>query len=495
VSAQTIVTADRVELGACKLAVIYARISNDTEGRELGVARQLADCRELAARLGLTVVAEYVENDTGASTRSKKARPQYAAMVELVRAGGAGTVLAYSNSRLSRRPAEWLQMIELAERTGVEIRTVASGDTDFTTADGRAVALTIAAWDAAEAERTSERVRRAFTANAANGQPHGPIAYGWTRVDGVDTIDEAEADVVREAARRILAGETIRGVARDLNAREIPAPRAAAWSSTTLHKLVLRERNAARRVHQGTVVGPAAWQAILDDDTYDAVVAMLADPARRTNKRGASPVALLSGLIVCGLCGDTRVWVVARSNTVGAPRAYQCKSCNRISRKAEPIDVHVADAVCGRLAQPNALDWLAQDADGLAAARAHLAGLQAQEAELADAYAARAPGVTLAFVTRANATLQPAIEAARAAVDRARPLPAAVRALAELGSFEDVVAAWELLSLDAQRAVVAALVTITLQPTTRRRFDASAVQLDWRTELGEKIERRAPAPF
>lgn len=484
-SAQTIAAA------ASASAVIYARISNDSEGRELGVTRQLDDCHELAARLGLTVVAEpYVENDTGASTRSRKPRPKYAAMVDLVRAGGASTILAYSNSRLSRRPAEWIDLINLAESTGVAIRTVASGTTDFYTADGRAVALTIAAWDGAEAERTSERVRRAFEANARSGQPHGPIAYGWTRADGVDTINEAEATVVREAARRILAGESIRGIARDFNAREIPAPRADAWSSTTLHKLVLRERNAARRVHRGAVVGPAAWDAILDDDTFDAVVALLADPERRTNKTGAAPKRLLSGLIVCGLCGDSRVWLVWRGN--GAPCAYQCKSCNRVSRKAEPIDVHVAGAVCARLATPGALDWLAQDADGLAAARAHLAGLQAREAELADSYAAGEAGVTLAFVARTNATLQPAIEAARAAVDCARPLPAAVRSLVELGSFEDVVAAWELLSLDAQRAVVAALLTVTLHPTQRRRFDAAAVHLDWRTELGGKVERRAP---
>lgn len=489
-SAQTIDLA----VDASRTAVIYARISNDVEGRELGVQRQLADCRELASRLGLTVVFEYVENDTGASTRSKKPRPQYRSMVDQVRAGGVGTVLAYSNSRLSRRPAEWVDLISLAEATGVAIRTVASGTTDFTTADGRAVALTIAAWDGAEAERTSERTRRAFKANAETGAPHGPIAYGWTRADGVDTIDEAQAAVIREAATRILAGDTLRGIARSLNEREIPAPRGGRWSTTILSKIVLRERNAARRVHRGVVVGPAAWSAILDDDTFDAVVATLGDPARRTNKVGAAPRHLLSGLIVCGRCGDSRVWL---THGTGQADGYQCKSCHGIRRKAEPLDVHVVEAVCARLAQPSALDWLAQDADGLAAARAHLAGLQAQESELADAYAARAPGVTLAFVMRANATLQPEIEAARAAVELARPLPSSVRLLAELGSIEDVRAAWELLSLDAQRAVVRELVTITLHPTQRRKFDAEAVELVWRVERGgDQVTRRnAPAPF
>jgi DNA invertase Pin-like site-specific DNA recombinase len=476
-------------------AVIYARISNDTEGRELGVQRQLADCRELAARLGLDVVTEYVENDTGASTRSKKPRPQYAAMVDRVRTGGATTVLAYSNSRLSRRPAEWVDLIQLAETTGVAIRTVASGTTDFTTADGRAVALTIAAWDAAEAERTSERTRRAFKANATapgGGTPHGPIAYGWSRADGVDTIDEAQAAVIREIADRLLKGETTRGIVRDLNARGIPAPRGGRWSTTIATKIVKRERNAARRVHQGVVVGPAKWKPILDDDTFDAVLALLNDPVRRVNKIGAAPRHLLSGLLTCGKCGDTRVWL---AQGTGQSDGYACKSCHGIRRAADPLDRYVSTAICARLAEPDALDFLADDAGRLAEARAQLAGLEAQAAQISDAFVAQK--VSIEQMTRANATLLPAIAAARAAVEVARPVPAAVRALAGHGTAEKTREAWDKLTLDAQRTAVEGLLTITLLPTTRRAtkrypLDEDAVVLDWFTGVVPKRTRRAP---
>ena len=82
-------------------AVIYCRISNDPEGRELGVKRQEVDCRALADRLGLTVIRVYVENDVSASTLSSKPRPQYAAMLAAIDAGEADVILAYSNSRLT----------------------------------------------------------------------------------------------------------------------------------------------------------------------------------------------------------------------------------------------------------------------------------------------------------------------------------------------------------------------------------------------------------
>ena len=117
---------------------IYCRISHDKEGEALGVARQEEDCRALCERRGWTDVEVYVDNDRGASSRSRKARPEYARMLADVRAGRVGAVVAYSNSRLTRRPAEWLELIRMAE-SGLVIDTVASGQHDLTTADGRGV--------------------------------------------------------------------------------------------------------------------------------------------------------------------------------------------------------------------------------------------------------------------------------------------------------------------------------------------------------------------
>lgn len=47
-------------------AAVYARISADVEGAGLGVARQLEDCRKLAADRGWLVGDEYVDNDVSA---------------------------------------------------------------------------------------------------------------------------------------------------------------------------------------------------------------------------------------------------------------------------------------------------------------------------------------------------------------------------------------------------------------------------------------------
>lgn len=51
------------------------RISSDKVGSGLGVARQEADCRELAERLDFEVMEIYRDNDI--SAYSEKSRPRY----------------------------------------------------------------------------------------------------------------------------------------------------------------------------------------------------------------------------------------------------------------------------------------------------------------------------------------------------------------------------------------------------------------------------------
>lgn len=60
-----------------QLAFGYLRISDDREGKELGVQRQEEDIRTLAAQLGVTLVRIYCDNDISASTNTDEYCPDY----------------------------------------------------------------------------------------------------------------------------------------------------------------------------------------------------------------------------------------------------------------------------------------------------------------------------------------------------------------------------------------------------------------------------------
>lgn len=140
-------------------AVIYCRISKNAEGDELGVKRQLADCMALADRLDLTVVDTYIDNDTGASDRTNKKaiRHEYMRMLADGREGKYAHLIAHSASRLTRRPRELEQLVDFNKETSIALRMYDTDSVDLSTANGLKTARIMAAVDAAESDRISER--------------------------------------------------------------------------------------------------------------------------------------------------------------------------------------------------------------------------------------------------------------------------------------------------------------------------------------------------
>ncbi len=291
-------------------AAIYARISDDREGEGLGVERQEADCRELAAQLGFEVVAVYVDNDIGASERTAKAkvRIQYQAMLEHARAGGFRYIVAYSNSRLTRRVKEYLELIDLFKEHKVEIRTKVSGDHNLATADGRAVALTLATWDAAEAERISERIKRANLQKAYNGEPgiQHRRAFGFEHDAKTHRADEAE--LIREGVKAVIAGASITSIRHKWNAAGVLTTEGRAdWQWTPVRRILFGWNAAGVRSLNGEpLYDPAGnivmgnWEPIISLEEREAGLAMLEKRTRRGVKEGKW---LLTDLLMCGVCG------------------------------------------------------------------------------------------------------------------------------------------------------------------------------------------------
>lgn len=116
---------------------IYTRISDDKAGEGLGVARQEEDCRKKAATLGWTDLTVYSDNDISAS--KDKVRPAYKQMMQDMAEGKIDGLIVYDLDRLTRKPAELEEFIDLADRHKISLANV-SGDVDLTTPNGRMIA-------------------------------------------------------------------------------------------------------------------------------------------------------------------------------------------------------------------------------------------------------------------------------------------------------------------------------------------------------------------
>ena len=170
-------------------------------------------------------------------------------------------VWLWESSRGSRRLSEWALFLEECERNRVKIYIETHGRL-YDPANGRdARTLSEDGVDSAyESSKVSTRVTREMAAAAAEGRPHGWVAYGYKRVYEKRKMigqvpDPDTAPVVREIYAKLRAGESLRRIANDLNARGIPSSnrRGGPWDERRVRGLALTPQYAGLRIHEPVI--------------------------------------------------------------------------------------------------------------------------------------------------------------------------------------------------------------------------------------------------
>ena len=463
-----------------RAAAVYARISSDPEGDQLGVTRQVQDCRSLAERRGWPVAECYVDDDR--SAYSGKHRPEYRRMLDDIRAGAVDAVVVWHLDRLHRQPKELEEFFEVCDAAHLGALASVTGDTDLSSHDGRFMARILGAVARKESDDKSRRITRKHLelAQAGKATGGGSRPFGF-RADR-RTLEATEAAAVREAVARVLAGDSLRAVATDWNDRAIATVSGAPWSVQVLRRMLMSARLSGQRSYRGEIVAPGDWQPIITPDETARLRALFADPERFT-RRTVRRYLLSGGLLRCGLC---KAVLVSRPRGDGT-RRYVCArgpglaGCGRMAVIADPLETLIVEAVLYRLDTPELAAALAgaasEDAEAAAAQDGLAADLE-QLTELARAYGERQ--ITFAEYLVARAPIEARIDAAKRRLSR---LTRTTAIDAYVGDSESLRAAWRDLPLTRQRAIVAAVLDRAIvHPAVRgrTRFDPDRIEPVWR---------------
>ena len=463
-------------------AAIYVRISRDSVGESLGVKRQRADCEALTKRLGWTVVDTYEDNDISASNR--KPRPAYQRMMRDVEQGRVRAVAVWDVDRLTRTPRELEDVIDHADRIGLKLASV-GGDIDLATEQGRMMARMKGTVARYEVEQSRRRLRAKHKELAASGAHNGPRPFGWDfREDRSLVINQAEAAVVRECVQRVLAGEGIWRVCRDLNDRGITTSTGREWQTQVLRRMLLRWRNCGVRTHQGKESGPGQWEPIIDRETHERVVALLTDPGRRSSNRGTEARYLLTSVAHCGECGRHVVgtneftYRLKNGRTRVYPHSYKCPhaGCMKVQRRMADVDDHVTRVVLGVL-ERDGVRLLGGDPIAAEQARERIDALEAKLALAADQFADDA--ITGEQLKRITERLRPQLAAERSRLAQAQP----DSSLADYAG-PGVKEAWAKADVESRKRIIRLLgMRITINrvgPGNGRAYDPESVTMEWR---------------
>lgn len=443
---------------------VYCRISLARHGDQVKVERQEELCRKLAKRLGWDVVAVFVDNSRSAWMRNRK-RPGWDAMLAGIQAGQYDAIVVYHGDRLIRQPWDLETLLRLSDEKGIHLASP-SGTRNLDSADDRYILRIEVAAACRESDRTSQRVRDAKEAKRAAGAyaGGGSRAFGRNR-DG--SIVPAEAKVIRELLKRIVAGETSTSLWRELNTRGVPTVAGAPWRYGSFRQMLSRPDLAGLVAYQGVIVGPGKkWKKIVSRELWEAAQGVL--DARRAEypDRPTPRRYLLSSIATCASCKQ-KLEVASIS---GAHR-YRCTQgvCGmRVVRSMERLDAYVIGAVLKRLADPKLWKRLGSSGadDG---AGVELVAIEARRAQVAEEFGDD-DDMDPALLRKMLARLDARALEVRARIDTAR-------GVSELAGLRDLDrAGWDALPLDRRRAVVRRLVTVEVGPSRRGPgFDEASV--------------------
>lgn len=471
-------------------AYIYDRNSRVINGITTSTEDQRLENQRLCERNGWSVSGEFCDSGRSASRYARQAREQYEQMLAGIREGGCDVLVIWEASRGYRSTRTFIDLRDLLEQHKVKL--CYNGRLyDMSNRSDRFMTLIDAGRAEDEAEGIRDRVLRTTRLNAERGRPHGRIPYGYKREYDPRSgellrqiINEPEAQVIRQAAERVAAGQSLYQIAKDLDERGIPAPGGDGyeWTIFSVRSILLRPTNIAQRQHQGVVVGDAKWPAILDDEVYYTVAGILKDPARRT-QRDSTIKYLLSGIATCGPCHDEGSERILRPMHNSGSRSYTCPKCFRASARVQLLDEFVQHTVLAYVEREEFAASL-EVKSGTDETASALAEMQALEAQLEEARQAATTFQNGRFLlsplslAKMEEQLLPRIEAARA---RAQDpgVPAVVRRLAAAGP--DAGDVWEELDLLGKRAALRGLAKIRVNRAGQgvRGIKPGRVTFDW----------------
>ena len=319
---------------------LYARFSTDLQ-RQTSIGDQLVAARARALKEGWPVVIEHADEGVSGSVPVARRSGGKALLADAL-ARRFEVLIVEGLDRLSRDMGEQDQIVKRLEYRG--IRLIGTSDGYDTLAKGRKV-MRVARGLVNELylDDLRDKTHRGLAGQFARGLSAGGRSFGYGTEDAGPqggrrvVIDEAEAVHVRWIFEQAAAGNSLRAIAHQLNARGVSSPRGGTWAVSALFgsasrglgllnnevyigRVIWNRRQWVKDPETGSrryIERPRSeWQEreapelrIISAELWERVHGRgRSGPAVGTGRRrGAAPKTLFGGLLTCQTCGGPMI--------------------------------------------------------------------------------------------------------------------------------------------------------------------------------------------
>jgi site-specific DNA recombinase len=373
---------DRQQNGALgDTAVIYARYSSHNQ-REESIEAQIRACEDYAKRKNLRIIGQYTDSAKSGTTAN---RESFLQMIDDSAKGEFNFLIIHKLDRFSRDKFDAVTYKRKLKMNGVTILSVMEN------LDSSPESVMLESCLEGMAQYYSLNLARevmkgmkesAYKCTHLGGRP--PLGYDVDPVTKKYVINSAEVAIVKYIFQNYANGVGYNRILDYLNGMGYKSKYGRPFGKNSLYSILGNEkyvgkfifnkklekdvsgkRNPQWKPKEEWIVVDGGLPAIIDEETFNVVQAKLESNKRRGGKFRAKEIYLLSGLIVCGECGNG---MYGNTRKCGRNKSryssYKCssranhKGCENKEIRKECLENYVLDELYTKLFSENSIKKL-----------------------------------------------------------------------------------------------------------------------------------------
>ena len=338
-----------------KRVAAYARVSSGKDAMLHSLSAQISAYSQMIQQYpGWQYMGVYADE---AVTGTKDDRADFQRLLTDCRAGRIDLVITKSISRFARNTVTLLETIRELKTLGVDV-FFEEENLHSLSSEGELMLTILASYAQAESLSASENQKWRIRSSFQKGElMNWRFMFGYSITKEKIEVEEREAAIVREICDRIITGEALSSISRDLNKRGIQPRLGGTWNAVRIRVLVSNEKLTGNALLQKRYVNnhlekkqmhnmgelpkyfvENSHPAIVDETTFQQVQTVLADMEKKTKGWAKPGPSALTGKIICGKCGNTFKRVTGNGTPGWNCRTYQEKGASLCQAKKIPED-------------------------------------------------------------------------------------------------------------------------------------------------------------
>ena len=354
-------------------AAAYARFSSEMQ-RDESIAAQLRAIRAYCEKNGLLLVHEYIDR---AHSATNDQRPEFQQMIGDAKRGNFDLVIVHKLDRFSRNRYDSVIYRRQLKNAGVELRSVLEN------LDGSPESILLESLldglNEFYARNLAREVQKGKKENALRAKHVGglpPLGYRVNPETMLLEIEPFEAQAVQLLFQMYLDGKGYTAILNELNRRGYRTKRGQPFGKNSLYEILRNEKYMGTYTYNRTVSKsvsgktnrhrlkpddeiiriPNAIPALISPQDFAAVQKKMNERRHKTARFKAKHVYLLSGKIICGVCGSPYAGN-ARKARPDHPLycSYRCTrrnaktACRNTEIRAQTLENHVLSLLANQV--------------------------------------------------------------------------------------------------------------------------------------------------